>query len=72
MNIKYVIIGYVGAILAMVLIAMDQSQLLTFQIAALVASAFIIISFAILDLVAPHNVIPSATPEPELVGVSTK
>lgn len=72
MNIKYVIIGYVGAILAMVLIAMDQSQLLTFQIAALVASAFIIIAYAILDLVAPHKVIPSATPEPEPVGVSTK
>lgn len=72
MNIKYVIIGYVGAILAMVLIAMDQSQLLTFQIAALVASAFIIISYAILDLVAPYKVIPSAAPEPELVGVSTK
>ena len=72
MNIKYVIIGYVGAILAMVLIAMDKSQLLTFQIAALVASAFIIISYAILDLVAPHKVIPSATTEPEPVGVSTK
>ena len=46
------------------------TKMLTLQIVALVASGFVIVGYAVADLIAPHKIIRSAHAEP--AGVNRK